>query len=453
MTGQDLDAQVVDLESYDRFLQARQLMLARSESSIQEAAALLDAVRRSAPDYAPAHAQRAIAEMLLANQIGSYGSIPVTEVIATAQPIIDEALRLDPSLPDAHAALSLARHLERRYEEAEAAAREALALSPNHVNATNWLHISLQAQGRLREAREQAQKVHQLDPLYIPGIGNVAFEYVISGTAERVDSLTERVLPFLEGDARQYVLGFRAFGLGNRGENAESIRLIQDLSNPTQSYAGFAGFFSHLNLSEYEAALRYAPNRAYRMLALSRLGRVEEALQFGQALVAVGEGVPDTIQVLAEHQRFDEIISFVESNLGSAERLAQTSSNYGFGGNELGHLAHAYRRSGRDEDARKALALFRASLERQTREGADNGALSWSRAHLAMLEGDPDRALSMLEKAVTQGYWEDNDFIRYWTVFRPLLGEPRLDALITRMNDLRNGQRALLDLPPIELDA
>jgi len=68
-------------------------------------------------------------------------------------------------------------------------------------------------------------------------------------------------------------------------------------------------------------------------------------------------------------------------------------------------------------------------------------------------DGMADYPLSQLEKAVTQGYWEDNDFVRYWTVFRPLLGEPRLDALITRMNDLRNAQRALLDLPPIELDA
>ena len=62
-------------------------------------------------------------------------------------------------------------------------------------------------------------------------------------------------------------------------------------------------------------------------------------------------------------------------------------------------------------------------------------------------------ALAHLDRAVTQGYWEDNDFVRYWTVFRPLLGDPRFDALIVRMNDLRNEQRVLLDLPSMELDA
>ena len=453
MAGQDLEAEVVDLESYDRFLQARQLMLARNEASIQQAAVLLDEVRRSAPDYAPAHAQRAIAEMLLANTIGSYGTIPVTEVITTVEPMIEQALNLDPGLPDAHAALSLARYLARRFYEAEAAAREALTLSPNHVNANNWLHIVLSAQGRLREAHEQALRVHQLDPLYVPGIGNVAFGYVLMGMPERVDSLTERTLPFLEGNARNYVQGVRAFGLGQRGKSAQAIRIVDELPDPTQAYAGPAAFFSYLGLSAYEPALPFSPNRAARMLALSRLDRVEEALQVGQQFVAIGEGIGETIQVLAEHQRFDDIVTFVESNLGSAEKLAELRPNYGFGADELGHLAHAYLRSGRDDEAQATLALFRASLEHQAAEGVDNGGLNWSRAHLAMLEGDADTALSHLDRAVTLGYWEDNDFVRYWTVFRPLLGEPRLEALIVRMNELRNAQRALLDLPPVELDA
>jgi tetratricopeptide (TPR) repeat protein len=375
------------------------------------------------------------------------------EVITTVQPMVEDALRLDPRLPDAHAALSLARYLERRFDEAEAAAREALVLSPNHVNANNWLHIALAAQGRLREAHEQALKVHQLDPLYVPGVGNVAFGYVVMGMPERVESLTERVLPFLEGSARDYVQGVRAFGLGQRGESARAIQIVENLPDPTQAYAGAAAYFSHLGLSAYESALPYSPNRAARMLALSRLDRVEEALQVGQEFVAIGEGISETIQVLADHQRFEDIITFVESNLGSAQRLAELHPNDGFGADELGHLAHAYRRVDQDDKAAATLALFRASLERQAGEGVDNGGLSWSRAHLAMLEGDADAALAHLDRAVTQGYWEDNDFVRYWTVFRPLLGDPRFDALIVRMNDLRNEQRVLLDLPSLELDA
>ncbi len=400
MAGQVLEAEVVDLVSYDRFLRARQLMLGRDEPSIQQAAALLDEVRRSAPGYAPAHAQRAIAEMLLSNTIGSYGSIPVTEVIGTAQPLIDEALGLDSELPDAHAALGLLRFLERRFDEAEIALKRALTLSPNHVNANNWLHLAYGAQGRLREAHEQAIRVNRLDPLYVPAIGNVAFGYVVMGTPERVETLTERALPFLEGSSRDYVLGVRAFGLSQRGENARAIQMVEALPTATQAYAAPAAFFSYLGLSAYEPALPFAPNRAARMLALSRLGRVEEALQFGQRFVAIGEGIFDTIQVLAEHQRFEDIITFVESNLGSAQALAELRPNDGFGADELGHLVTAYRRVGRDEEAQVTLELFRASLDRQLDEGADNSGLSWSQAHLAMLEGDGDAALTHLERAV-----------------------------------------------------
>jgi hypothetical protein len=281
----------------------------------------------------------------------------------------------------------------------------------------------------------------------------VAFGYVVRGTPERVETLTERMLPFLEGSAREYVLGVRAFGLSQRGENARAIRIVEGLSDPTQAYAGGAGFFSYVGLSAYEPALRFSPNRANRMLALSRLDRVEEALQIGQEFVGIGEGIFETIQVLAEHQRFDDLIAFVETNLGSAQKLAELRATDGFGADELGHLAHAYRRGGQDEKARTTLALFRASIDRQVAEGADNNGLSWSLAHLAMLEGDTDSALLHLENAVNQGYWEDNEFHRYWSVFRPLLGDPRFDAVMVRMNDLRNEQRALLDLPPLELDA
>ena len=70
-----------------------------------------------------------------------------------------------------------------------------------------------------------------------------------------------------------------------------------------------------------------------------------------------------------------------------------------------------------------------------------------------MLEGDPDAALNHLERAVDLGWLEANDFTRYWTAFRPLAGDPRLDTLVQRMNDRRNEQRALLGLPPIEVDA
>ena len=96
---------------------------------------------------------------------------------------------------------------------------------------------------------------------------------------------------------------------------------------------------------------------------------------------------------------------------------------------------------------------FRRALEWQRQAGVDNAAYQWSWAHLSMLEGNPDAALEHLEASIARGYLEDNDFYRRWTVFQPLKGDPRLDALITRMNDRRNEQRALLDLPPLEIDA
>ena len=71
-------------------------------------------------------------------------------------------------------------------------------------------------------------------------------------------------------------------------------------------------------------------------------------------------------------------------------------------------------------------------------------------AALAMLEDNPEQALEYLERAVDQGAIED--FARHSPIFQPLLGEPRYQALMIRINERRNEQRALLDLPPIEFE-
>ena len=75
-------------------------LLERCAEKVQ-AAALLDTVIEADPSYAPALAQRAIAELLLADQPSSYGSIPPREAATNAMRYIERAQELDPELVDA----------------------------------------------------------------------------------------------------------------------------------------------------------------------------------------------------------------------------------------------------------------------------------------------------------------------------------------------------------------
>ena len=186
---------------------------------------------------------------------------------------------------------------------------------------------------------------------------------------------------------------------------------------------------------------------------MARLGRVEEALLESERLLSQGEGANVVVQILAEAERYEDLVRFVDERFESFAALEANSDNRGYGAAELGILTYALRMTGDERRAEAALGLFRETLAHQQREGSDNASFHWSMAYLRVLEGDLNSSLDELDRAISMGYLEESDFPRYWAAFRPLRSEPRFQALITRMNTARNEQRALLDLPPIDIDS
>ncbi|MEJ2534889.1 MAG: hypothetical protein P8008_05345, partial [Gammaproteobacteria bacterium] len=446
------DSRQVDIALYERFLRARELIRSRDESSIQRAADLLDSVIEADPNYAPAFAQRAIAELLLADQPSSYGSIPPREAATNASRFIDSALDLEPELVDAIAARGLAQATLGNLSGSEAELRRALTLNPNHINANNWLRNVLQDTNRLRDALRVAELTNELDPLYPPGVATLAGLYQTTGQTQKARPVLERALPYLDGGARTYVESNMAGVALWDQQEAEAIRISEALRDGAPPFARSNGFWAAFRLLDYERALTFAEDRALGILALARLGRFEEAMQKAQRFLSEGEGVSRAVRILAESGRHDDIIALYTSRFDSLDEFVQATAFSGLGANALGDLAYAYRSLGNQSGFERTVRKFREILELQAREGANNYVLSWSRAYLAMLEGDSNAALGHLEHAVDLGYLEANDFTRYWPVFQPLAGDPSLEALIVRMNERRNEQRALLDLPPIELD-
>jgi TolB-like protein len=442
----------VDLAAYEDFLHARQLILLRSEAALEQAAALLDDVIAKAPDYAPAYAQRATAELMLADRPSAYGSRDPMETTVTAERLARQALELDPELADAHAVLGLAWSNRGQRGRAEEALRRALALNPNHVNANNWLGLDLAADNRLREALRVRERVAELDPLYAPGIGNLAALYHTMGEHERADALIERVLPFVEGSVRDYVQAAVIDASFWNQEEARAVKLTEELGDRDPWFAKFVTAIALIGLGEYERALSYGADRSIGILALARLGRLEEALARGREFLAGGEGLRDMIRILSAAERHEELVAFYESRFDSLDDLISVTEFSGQGAELLGDIALAHRALDDEAGFRTARDALREMLEQQGNEGADNRYYSWSRAYLAMLQGDHEAALSHMERAVEQGFLETPDFTKYWAAFRPLRGEPRLEALIERMTQRRNMQRALLDLPPFEAD-
>jgi adenylate cyclase len=150
----DLDAWEMYLKGL-HFLGRRQLPLAIENF---EAAVRLD------PEYARAWAALAESYALLA----PYADAPTAAVRAQGLPAANTALRLDPSLAEAHAALGFLALLELDWAASERALRRALELDPRSARALFYYALCLGAQGRLVEGAQAIQRSRQLDPLSLP---------------------------------------------------------------------------------------------------------------------------------------------------------------------------------------------------------------------------------------------------------------------------------------------
>ena len=95
------------------------------------------------------------------------------------------------------------------------------------------------------------------------------------------------------------------------------------------------------------------------------------------------------------------------------------------------------------------MVRYQASLEWQTQQGADNFFLTGSQAHFAMLSGDHEGAVVLLRRAFEQGSLSIIPLTRETSVFAPLRGDPRFEALLTQMWERLNEQRSLLGLEPV----
>ena len=247
----------VDLAVYDQYLKARQLMRGRAEQDLQQASSLLDQVIARDPEYAPALAQRAIVELMLSDQLGRYGSIPMLEALDNAEGFTQRALVLEPDDPDALAAQGTILLDRGDLAEGTTMLERALELSPNHTNAMNWLAGAYGQARRLRLQFEMRERLYRVDPLYPPGVGNLMGEYMRRGEPEKMQQLLDSVTPYLSGSSLNYVKAVAAWGSIMQGQEAEAIRLIDSLPPGERGWGEVAGAIGYTRLLEYERALPY----------------------------------------------------------------------------------------------------------------------------------------------------------------------------------------------------
>lgn len=150
----------LDIDTYNLYLQATAMKDQLKPKGAEESAKAFEEVIRRAPSYAPAHAG-------LANTLITFPFLratPPLQTLSKASEIARLAISLDPSLPEAHAALAHASFNLWSWNQAESSFKTALSLDPDSATTLQLHALYLITQRRFAEALQSAQAGLKLAP-------------------------------------------------------------------------------------------------------------------------------------------------------------------------------------------------------------------------------------------------------------------------------------------------
>jgi TolB-like protein/Tfp pilus assembly protein PilF len=152
-----------DTEAYELYHKGKSLWEKRSGDNIPKAIAYYEQAIARDPNYALAYAGLAKAYILLP----FYAGADRLDAFSKAKDAALKALRLDPNLAEAHAALGKVLFFsEIDLTGAMREYKRAIELQPNDADAHHWLgNDTLAALGRFEEAIAQGKRAVELDPL------------------------------------------------------------------------------------------------------------------------------------------------------------------------------------------------------------------------------------------------------------------------------------------------
>ena len=151
-------------EAYDLYLKGRYSWNKRTKDGFQQAAEYFQKAIAKDPNYARAYAGLADTFGLMS----TWFLVPQNEFMPKARDAALKALRIDPSVAEAHTSLALvAENYDYDWQTAEREFRQAIQLDPGYGTAHQWYAECLSWQGRFEEASAESERARQLDPLSV----------------------------------------------------------------------------------------------------------------------------------------------------------------------------------------------------------------------------------------------------------------------------------------------
>ena len=193
-TGEKSIDRVVVAEAYKAYQQGTFLQSKLTVEDQQLAINYFQQAVSEDPSFAEPLVGMAEANLMLAlNMV----AIDRDEGIGKAEGYLDQALRLDPDLADAHVAKALIKLIYfRDLFGAELDLKHALNSDPTHITALRRLGTIYGIQGRYDDAMENFQRIIDRDPLNVPTYSNYSYNALAAGNLPVAEQTIGKVLDF-----------------------------------------------------------------------------------------------------------------------------------------------------------------------------------------------------------------------------------------------------------------
>jgi TolB-like protein/DNA-binding winged helix-turn-helix (wHTH) protein/Tfp pilus assembly protein PilF len=432
-------------EARDAYLRGRHLVVQRSTVAIANAAREFQTAVRLDPEFAPAHAELAIATLLLAR--GTYGELSESEAIRVAGPIAARALQLDPELPEAYLSVGLIEMISGRYEESLPHLHRAVALSPSNALAYSWLGSAYDRLGRYREYFEATKLALALDPLSQPSLVNHIQSLIdrdelvqAAHELEKLESVSPRAAASLRGHLTS---------LGGNWADAVFAKLDALQIDPESAQVKLILSERLAMLGLGQEALSVTDN--YLHYPLSYLGLPDAALRRAEELHEEHEGILASRSDLAialagagEFARARPLLEDIWERRGGRVTRSGLFTRDGVPIISAIALVAARRAADRDSDIRDVLSAMEDNIRRTREAGFTRTvrllSVDFEEGFVAYISGDRERGLALIGKAAEDGY-----FIppaeAYFDVLRD---EPEFTDLLDKQAQRQARERARL---------
>jgi TolB-like protein/Tfp pilus assembly protein PilF len=268
-----------NIEAYNLYLQGRYIRFQWDETTdqLQSAADHFRRATENDPNFALAYA--ALAECY--SYLAWVDEVPGEK----AERAVEQALRLDDTLPDAYVALGQIREIHYHdWAGAEEAFKRAIELNPTLWNAHREYGWLLRRMGRYAESLIEMKRVHLLDPVSSLSNSNLAYSYVLMGGFDQaIEVLQKMVELYPELDSLHHWLAVAYAEKGLFDEALDELNQVKPPNRQTRAYLSGAGYI-HALVGNSAEALKYIERlESSRRLSASQANR-------GIAQIYVGLG-------------------------------------------------------------------------------------------------------------------------------------------------------------------